>query len=102
MRAGQRGEHHDYLTDALSLLTGWKRDGREFSRILDLDDSQHAALTERLKVAADALQLRADVRRLDGNTQIRLRTPDATGPSRGEVALAARIEDMYRTITGAA
>ena len=41
-----------------------------------LDESEHAALTERIKVVADALQLRPDVRRLDGYTQICLRTPD--------------------------
>jgi pterin-4a-carbinolamine dehydratase len=88
----------DYLTDALSLLEGWTRDGREFRRTLRLDDSQHAALTERIQVVADALQLRPQVRRQDGDTQIRLCTPDGA-LSDGEVTLAARIEAMYRTIT---
>jgi 4a-hydroxytetrahydrobiopterin dehydratase len=95
----RRGEHHmDYLTDALSLLDGWTRDGREFKRTLPLDESQHAALTERIKVVADALQLRPQVRRQDGHTQIRLCTPDDGALSDGEVTLAARIEAMYRTI----
>ena len=40
-----------------------------------------------------------DVRRLDGRTQIRLRTPDGSALSSGEVTLAARIEDLYRKIT---
>jgi pterin-4a-carbinolamine dehydratase len=105
MRAKRRSEldePRDYLTDALSLLQGWTREGREFRRVLRLDDSQHAALAERIKVVADALQLRPDVRRLDGNTQIRLCTPEGHQLSQGEVALAARIEAMYRTITGAA
>ncbi len=104
MRAKRRselGEHRDYLSDALSLLQGWTREGRDFRRTLHLDDSQHAALAERIKVAADALQLCPDVRRHDGNTQIRLRTPEGVGLSHGEVALAARIEDLYRTITDA-
>lgn len=101
MRARRRGRYRDYLTDALSLLDGWTRDGHEFQRTLNLDDSQHAALTERIKVVADALQLCADVRRLGGSTQIRLRTPDGGSPSHGEVTLAARIEDMYRKITSA-
>jgi 4a-hydroxytetrahydrobiopterin dehydratase len=96
----RRSEHNmDYLTDALSLLDGWTREGREFRRTLRLDESQHAALTERIKVVADALQLRPQVRRADGDTQIRLCTPDDGALSDGEVTLAARIEALYRTIT---
>jgi pterin-4a-carbinolamine dehydratase len=89
----------DYLTDALTLLDGWIREGREFRRTLRLDESQHAALTERIKVVADALQLCPQVRRRDGDTQIRLCTPDDGALSDGEVTLAARIEAMYQTIT---
>ena len=98
MRARRSGEQRDYLNDALALLHGWTRDGMEIRRTLQLDDSQHAALTERMKIVADALQLRPDVRRLDGRTQIRLRTPDGSALSSGEVTLAARIEDLYRKI----
>jgi 4a-hydroxytetrahydrobiopterin dehydratase len=89
----------DYLSDALTLLQGWTRDGREFRRTLRLDDAQHIALAERVKVVADALQLRPDIRRLDGHTQIKLCTPDPA-LSAGEIALAARIEDLYRMIIG--
>jgi hypothetical protein len=53
-----------------------------------------------MKVAADALQLRAEARRLDGHTQIRVPTPEGGGLSDSEVALAARIEDLYKRITG--
>jgi 4a-hydroxytetrahydrobiopterin dehydratase len=103
MRARWGGnEHRDYLADAFSLLSGWTRDGREIKRTLLLDESQHAALTERIKVAADALQMRPDVRRFDGCTQIRLSTPDDTDLSEADVTLAARIEEFYRTITGRA
>ena len=98
MRARRSGEQRDYLNDALALLQGWTHDGMEIRRTLQLDDSQHAALTERMKIVADALQLRPDVRRLDGRTQIRLRTPDGSALSSGEVTLAARIEDLYRKI----
>jgi len=101
MRARWSDEHRDYLSDALALLQGWTHDGEEIRRTLHLDESQHAALTERMKVVADALQVRPDVRRLDGRTQIRLRTPDGSALSAGEVTLAARIEDLYRTITDA-
>src|SRR4051812_48146195 len=97
MRSRRREKHPDYLADALSLLDGWTRDGRELRRTLRLDDSQHAAITERIKIVADALQLRPQVRRLDGSTHIRLHTPDES-LSDGEVALAARIETMYRTL----
>ena len=90
----------DYLTDALALLSGWTREGFQIKRILPMDDFQHAALTERVKVAADALHLRPEIRRLDGSTQIRLGALDGGAITAGEVALAARIEDAYRTVTG--
>ena len=93
-------QSRDYLSDAFALLAGWTRDGREIRRTLHLDDTQHAALTERIKVVADALQLRPEVRRLNGYTQIRLDTPEASALTAGEVTLAARIEDAYRSITG--
>ncbi|NJC69533.1 4a-hydroxytetrahydrobiopterin dehydratase [Planosporangium thailandense] len=102
MRARRSGNHEDYLTDALGLLDGWTRDGREFRRTLLLDDSQHAALAERIKVVADALQLHPQVRRLDGHTQIKLCTPDDGTLSDGEVTLAARIEAMYQAIARSA
>jgi hypothetical protein len=51
-----------------------------------------------MKVVADALQVRPEVRRLDGRTQIRVSTPGGTALSAGEVTLAARIEDLYRTV----
>lgn len=92
----------DYLSDALTLLAGWRRDGREIQRTLRLDDSEHAALTERIKVAADTLQVRPDIRRLDGHTQIRVEAADGNALTAGEVTLAARIEAAYRAITGAA
>jgi pterin-4a-carbinolamine dehydratase len=86
------------LRDALGLLTEWIGDTRELRRTMRLDETEHAALTERIKVVADALQLRPDVRRLDGCTQICLRTPDGGALTAGEVRLAARIEDAYRSI----
>jgi pterin-4a-carbinolamine dehydratase len=99
VRARRRHESTaDYLSDALALLTGWTREGREIRRTLRLDDAQHAALTERVKVVADALQLRPSIRRLNGYTQIEVGTP--TGAlTAGEVTLAARIEDVYRSLT---
>jgi hypothetical protein len=98
MRA-RRGDESvpDYLLDALALLAGWSREGKEIKRTLRLDEAQHAALTERIKVVADALQLRPTIRRTKGHTQIMVGTP--TGAlTAGEVTLAARIEDVYRSI----
>lgn len=95
-------EASDYLSDALTLLAGWTREGTDIKRILRVDDAQHAALTERIQVAADALQVRPAVRRLDGYTQIMLRIPDGNGLTAGVVTLAARIEDAYRSVTAPA
>jgi 4a-hydroxytetrahydrobiopterin dehydratase len=101
MRASWRTRQGgDYLNDALALLAGWTRNGREITRTLPLDDTEHAALTERIKVAADALQLRPRISREEGQTSIRLGAPDGAGLTAGEVTMAARIEDAYRTITG--
>ena len=102
MRASKRHESRDYLSDAVSLLQGWTCEGRDFRRTLRIDDSQHAALIERIKIVADAVQVQPEVLRLEGCTQIRMRDPDGAALSRSEVALAARIEDLYRHIIGAA
>ncbi|MDT5042166.1 MAG: hypothetical protein QOE51_3151 [Actinoplanes sp.] len=101
MRARKlRVKRSDYLSDALTLLSGWTRDGVQLRRVLVCDDCQHAALTERIKVAADTLRIRPSIRRLDGHTQICLDARDGTTITDGEVALAARIEDAYRTVLG--
>jgi pterin-4a-carbinolamine dehydratase len=85
------------LRDTLGQLTGWSRDPRELRRVLRLDDSEHAALTERVKVVADALRVHPVIRRAEGQTQITVRTADA-GPTADEVRLAARIEDIYQSV----
>ena len=100
MRARRRRANGtDYLSDALALLSGWTRDGVQLKRELACDESQHAALTERIKVAADTLHIRPSIRRLDGHTQICLGARDGDAITDGEVTLAARIEDFYRTVT---
>jgi pterin-4a-carbinolamine dehydratase len=92
----------DYLSDALAHLTGWTQEDRQLRRTFTLDDTQHAELTERIKVCADALRLRAELRRLDGHTQIKVTSADGAAITDREVALAARIEDAYRAVTGPA
>jgi 4a-hydroxytetrahydrobiopterin dehydratase len=94
------GNRSDYLSDALALLGGWTRDGVQLKRVLACDESQHAALTERIKVAADTMRIRPNIRRLDGHTQICLDAPEGGTITDGEVTLAARIEDAYRTVLG--
>jgi len=91
----------DDLRDALDLLKEWIGDAREIRRTMRLDETEHAALTERIKVVSDALQVRPDVRRLNGYTEVCLRTPDGGTLTAGEVNLAARIEDAYRSVTAA-
>jgi pterin-4a-carbinolamine dehydratase len=99
MRALWRGRGaRDYLSDALALLVEWNRDGRHITRVLRLDDAQHAALTERIKVAADALHLRPDIRRIDGHTRIKIGSDDDIGITERAITLAARIEDAYRAV----
>jgi len=94
----QREVRFDYLTDALGLLHGWTRDGVQLKRVLACDDSQHAALTERIKVAADTLRIRPAIHRTDGHTQICLGSGESDVITDGQVTLAARIEDAYRTV----
>lgn len=99
MRAIWRGRsERDHLADALAQLAGWTREGQQLKRTLRLDETQHAALTERIKIVADVLHLRPEIRRLDGHTQIRVRPLDGETLTEGEVTLAARVEDAYRAI----
>jgi 4a-hydroxytetrahydrobiopterin dehydratase len=94
----RRSQRHDYLSDALSQLTGWMHDGEGLRRTLQLDDSQHAVLTERIQIAAEALGVRPQIRRNGGDTQIRL-CAEADGTlTPAEVGLAARVEAVYASL----
>ena len=89
----------DDLRDVLGQLKEWTGDINEIRRSMRLDETQHAALTERIQVVAEAYDLRPDVRRRNGLTEVCLRTPDGGALTAGEVTLAARIEDAYRSVT---
>ena len=89
------GRRREDLRDALGQLVDWVRDTQALRRVLCLDEGQHADLTERIKVVADAMQVRPDIRRLNGQTEITLRGPVTAN----EVRLAARIEDAYRSVS---
>jgi pterin-4a-carbinolamine dehydratase len=86
------------LRDALGQLTEWIKDPRELRRSLPIDETEHAALTERVKVVADVLQRHPDMRRQNGVTLISVRHPEGGSLTADEVRLAARIEDAYRSI----
>ncbi len=86
------------LRDALAQLGGWTGDAHQIHRTLELDEAQHADLTERIKVFADAMHLRPLIRRYNGRTEIRLGGPEQVITAT-EVAFAARVEDAYRTVT---
>lgn len=94
----RRGQRSDYLSDALSQLTGWVNDGDCLKRTLNLDDTQHAVLTERVCVAADALGVRPHIRRLGDRTQIMLGADPNGVLTSAEVGLAARIEAVYQSL----
>lgn len=91
-----RGE--DLLQDAIQQLDGWSTDDIRMSRVLTLDDSQHASLTEWIKIYADAFEQRPDVSRSDGQTRILV--AGTRGVTLSEVNFAARVEDAYQHITG--
>lgn len=92
------GVSERFLRDTLAHLGGWTGDVREIQRTLAIDEGQHAALTERIKVFADAMSLRPEISRTDGRTHIRLRCQDGGGLTNHDIAFAARIEDAYRAV----
>lgn len=91
---------NDLLQDVLEQLDGWNAEPTHISRTLTIDDRQHADLTERIKIFADALELNPYVKRHDGFTQIELNRAD--GVTLSEIKFAARVEDAYQHIAGVA
>lgn len=90
----------EILREALAQLDGWRGDRHGIHRTLDITESEHAELTERIKVVADAMRMRPDLHRTDGRTQIGLDPIDGDALTSAEIALAARIEAAYRTVAG--
>jgi 4a-hydroxytetrahydrobiopterin dehydratase len=90
----------EIVHNVLAQLDGWQGDVRGIHRTLDITDAEHADLTERVKVVADAMRLRPTLRRESGRTTIHLdpTNGDRVGPA--EVTLAARIESAYRSVSG--
>lgn len=90
----------EILHEALASLAGWQGDRHGIARTLEISDAEHAELTERVKVLADAMRLRPTLRRIDGQTSIEVDPVDGETLSTAQVALAARIEAAYHTISG--
>src|SRR4051812_34890771 len=92
--------NNEIVHNVLAQLDGWQGDVRGIHRTLDITDAEHADLTERIKVVADAMRLRPTLRRESGRTTIDLdpANGDRVGPA--EVTLAARIESAYRSVSG--
>jgi len=86
----------------MAVLVGWGRDDRQIKRVFQLDDAQHAALAERIRVVAESLERFPTIRRLDGYTQVTIGFAAGGVLTAGEVTLAARIEDSYRAVTSTA
>ncbi|WP_230687160.1 4a-hydroxytetrahydrobiopterin dehydratase [Catellatospora vulcania] len=94
----KRGRRRDYLSDALSQLSGWVHEGDCLKRTLPLDDTEHAVLTEHISVAADTFGVRPHIRRLDGRTQIQLCAGDNGTLTSAEIGMAARVEAAYQSL----
>ena len=90
----------EILREALAHLDGWQGDQHGIHRTLEINDAEHAELTERIKVVADAMRLHPTLRRTDGCTDIDVDPIDGESLSTAQVALAARIEAAYRAVCG--
>ena len=90
------------VRDALSRLAGWTGDTGGIGRTYRLSPSEHGEFTERVKVCSDAMDHRPDIRRVGDQTQVWLCTRAEGGVTEYDIALAARIADIVRVVTGQA
>jgi 4a-hydroxytetrahydrobiopterin dehydratase len=95
---GRTEQGDNVLRDALRELNGWVADDGRLVRSLPLDESQHAALAEQIKIFADTLNVRPDVSRSDEATLIVLGSHG--GVSITDVTFAGRVESAYLTLAG--
>lgn len=87
------------VRDALSRLAGWTGDTGGIGRTFQLSHSEHSAMTERVKVCSDAMNHRPAIRRVGERTEVWLTTTAEGGVTECDIALAARINDIVRTVT---
>jgi 4a-hydroxytetrahydrobiopterin dehydratase len=88
------------VRDALSRLTGWTGDTHSIGRTVTLTPSEFGDLTERVKVCSDAMNHRPEMHRHGNQTRLRLSTPAEGGVTECDIALASRIDDIVRVVTG--
>jgi len=89
------------LEDALHRLSSWSGDPSGIRRTVHLDDRAAAEFERLIAVTARSLNHDPDVQRSNGQTTVVLRTSSVGGVSELDVAMASRIDDHVRTVTGA-
>jgi 4a-hydroxytetrahydrobiopterin dehydratase len=88
------------VRDAISRLNGWSGDTAGIGRTITLSASEHGDFTERVKVCSDAMNHRPMIRRVGNQTRVWLTTADEGGITECDIALAARINAIVRTVAG--
>jgi len=86
--------------DALTRLTGWDGDSSGISRTITLTDAQYGDFIERVKVTSDAMNHHPELTRDGDQVGITLRTHSVGGVTEYDIALASRINDLARIVTG--
>ena len=88
------------VADSLAALPGWAGDRSRISRTVSLPPEQDARLRELVAETADALDHHPVLEDAGAGTRYVLWTHSAGGVTELDVALAARIEDLLRRVTG--
>lgn len=88
------------VRDAISRLNGWAGDTTGIGRTITLTASEHSDFTERVKVCSDAMNHRPVIRRDGDETRVWLCTTTEGGITECDIALAARINAIVRTVAG--
>jgi len=86
--------------DAISRLNGWTGDTAGIGRSITLTASEHNDFTERVKVCSDAMNHRPVIRRVGDETRVWLCSTAEGGITECDIALAARINAIVKTVAG--
>jgi 4a-hydroxytetrahydrobiopterin dehydratase len=87
------------VRDAISRLNGWSGDTAGIGRTITLTSSEHNDFTERVKVCSDAMNHRPEIHRVGDQTRVWLCTTTEGGITEYDIALAARINAIVRTVS---
>ncbi len=88
------------IDDALTNLPDWSGTPERLTRTADLSDTEHAEVTGRIAVTADAMDHHPHVERADGQTRFALTTHSEGGVTNKDIALAAEIDTVIRQTKG--